>query len=291
MNNSPIDSLAHFVAPDAQFSNIYWWIGGLVVFILSVAGFVIKHYTKGRFLDLRPRPKVLVKDGSRYTSKVTYPKTGAIDIQQEVVKQSGQKIEELKKKYKVNDLDVYQNMNLIFQSNFNTAANYNNDVASYLEDMELFYQRTITDQLMTSCYKPIDLAVYAKGRKTCSNLLIQITIEGDLSHLFAANSRVQKVGKRDIAPENNRDDRSSDIYGLIPNDQEDYSYYEWILKPITPSAQYQSQSLVSGFHDHNIIPEIWVDTRFSQNIAIHWKINGDDIRESGKQGTICVTIK
>lgn len=62
MNNSSIDSLAHFIAPDAQISNIYWWIGVIVVFILAVAGFVIKHFVKGRLLDSRPRPKVLCVD-------------------------------------------------------------------------------------------------------------------------------------------------------------------------------------------------------------------------------------
>lgn len=206
----------------------------------------------------------------------------------EVEKRVSEDMAMLKKNYSIQVADPYLNPNLIFRQNYNAVNNYNSDVESYLEDMEVYYKRTLFDQLMSTYYKPVSIAVYAKGRKMCKNLQIQLSVEGDRDYLFDGRSRTQKKGKRDIAPDINQVDRSSDLYGLLPNDQEPYTYFEWNLLPYNTKATYQCDLLTSGVPNSSIIPTILVDTRYQQNVIMHWRINGEDIPESGRTGKICI---
>lgn len=291
MSANPVDSIAQYVAPDAHFSSIYWWLAMAIVLLWGITYFVLKHFAKINILDGRPRPELMLMNSKRRKTTITYPKTDDIDILNEVEKQVRDNMALLKKKYSVQEADPYLNPSLIFRQNYNAVNNYNNDVKSYLEDMEVYYKRTIHDQLMSTYYKPVSIAVYAKGRKSCKNLQIQLTFEGDRAYLIDGRSRIQKDGKRDIAPDNNKVDRSNDLYGLLPNDQEPYTYYEWNLLPYNTEATYQCDLLTSGVLNSNIIPTILVDTRYQQNVIIHWKINGEDIPEAGRIGKICIKVE
>lgn len=291
MNTRPIDSIAQHVVPDAHFSSIYWWMAMAIVLLWGIIYFVLKHFAKINILDGRPRPKLMLMNGKRCKTTITFPKMDDIDIMNEVEKRVSDNIALLKKKYSVQEADPYLNPSLIFRQNYNAVNNYNNDVESYLEDMEVYYKRTIYDQLMSTYYKPVSIAVYAKGRKMCKNLQIQMTMEVDRVYLFDGRSRTQKEGKCDIAPDKNQVDRSSDLYGLLPNDQEPYAYYEWDLIPFNAKANYQCESLTSGVPDQNIIPTIFVDTRYHQNVILRWRINGEDIPEAGRTGKICIKVE
>lgn len=291
MNTNPIDSIAQYVAPDAQFSSIYWWIGMAILLLVGITLFVLKHFAKINILDGRPRPKLMLMNGKRRKTTITFPQMDDIDIMNEVDKQVSDNMAQLKKKYPVQEADPYLNPSLMLRPNYNAAINYNNDVESYLEDMEVFYRRTLYDQLMSTYYKPVTIAVYAKGRKMCKNLQIQIMMEGEGTCLYDGRSIIQKEGKRDIAPDENQVDRSSDYYCLVPNDQESYLYFDWNLISYKPSGYYQCDSLASGVQNLSIIPTILVDTRYQQNVIVHWKINGEDIPEAGKTGKICIKVE
>lgn len=291
MNVNPVDSIAQHVAPNAQFSSIYWWIAMAILLFGCIALFVLKHFAKINILDSRPRPKLILMNGKGRKTTIIFPKKNDIDIKQELAKQLSENMAWLKKKYSEQDADPYKNPSLLFRQNYNAAINYNYDVASYLEDMEVYFKRTIYDQLMSTYYKPVTIAVYAKGRKLCKNLQIQMTFEGDGTYLYDGRSRTQKEGKCDIAPEKNQVDRSSDLYGLLPNDQEPYTYFDWNLIPYNAKADYQCESLTSGVPNQNIIPTIFVDTRYHQNVILRWRINGEDIPEVGRTGKICIKVE
>ncbi len=290
METNPIDSIARQVAPDGQFDNIYWWSGIIVLFVLAVVAFVFKHYAKGKILDKTPKPRLGIKEEKGISDSITFSKVQMIDVQQEVANQTEQQMAALRVKYQVEDLNVYNNMNLVFQSNFNAASNWNADVQSYLDGMEKFYRHTIEDQVMSSFLKPVDLVLYAKGSKTCNNLLIDISYEGETSHLYGLSSKVRKEGKHDIPPEKENEDRGSQFYAFFPNAQKSYQYTQWNLKPISLLSNYECKTLVSGTHRLDIIPCFLVDTRYSQSFSIKWKINGNDISEKGIQGTLNIQV-
>ena len=291
MSANPVDSIAQHIAPDANFSSLYWWIAMALLLLGVIALFVLKHFAKINILDGRPRPKLMLINGNRYKRTVTFRKQEQVNINKELEKKVCEKLTLLKQKYSIQEIDPYKNPFQIISQNYNAAINYNIDVKSYLEDMEVYYKRTIHDQLMSTYYKPVSIAVYAKGRKPCKNLQIQLTFEGDRAYLIDGRSRIQKEGKHDIAPDNNKVDRSNDLYGLLPNDQEPYTYYEWNLLPYNTEATYQCDLLTSGVLNSNIIPTILVDTRYQQNVIIHWKINGEDIPEAGRTGKICIKVE
>ena len=291
MNTNPFDSIAQHVAPDAQFCSIYWWIGMAILLLGGITLFVLKHFAKINILDGRPRPKLMLTNGKRCKRTITFRKQEQVDINKELEKRVCEKLALLKQKYSIQKIDPYKNPFQIISQNYNAAINYNNDVESYLEDMEVFYRCTIYDQLMSTYYKPVTIAVYAKGRKMCKNLLIMMTMEGDGIYLYDGRSRIQNEGKRDIAPDNNQVDRSSDFYCLLPNDQESYSYFDWNLISYKTSANYQCDSLASGVPNTSIIPTILVDTRYQQEVIVRWKINGEDIPEAGRTGKICIKVE
>lgn len=63
MSANPVDSIAQYVAPNAQFSSIYWWIAMAIVLLLGITYFVLKHFAKINLLDGRPRPKLMLVNG------------------------------------------------------------------------------------------------------------------------------------------------------------------------------------------------------------------------------------
>lgn len=290
METNPIDSIARQIAPDGQPDNIYWWIGIIILFVLGVSSFIFKHYVKGKILDKTPKPRLGIKDEKGIADSITFSKAQMIDVQQEVADKAEKRMAALRVKYQVEDLDVYNNMNLVFQSNFNAASNWNADVESYLEGMEKYYRSTIEDQVMSSFLKPVDLVLYAKGSKACTNLLVEVSYEGETSHLYDLSSRVRKEGRHDIPPEEEKIDRGSHFYAYFPNEQKSYQYTQWNLKPISLLSNYECKILVSGTPKSDIIQGFLIDTRYSQYFSIKWKINGSDISEKGIQGTLYIQV-
>ena len=290
METNPIDSIARQVAPDGQFDNVYWWIGIILLFVQGVAAFVFKHYAKGKILDKTPKPRLGINGEKGISDSITFSKVQMVDVQQKVVNQTEQQMAALRVKYQEEELNVYNNMNLVFQSNFNVASNWNADVQSYLEGMEEYYRHTVEDQVMSSFLKPVVLVLYAKGNKACSNLMITLSCDGNTSHLYDLSSKVRKEGKHDIPPEEEKDDRGSQFYAFFPNEQKSYQYTQWDLKPISLLSNYECDILVSGTPKSNIIPGFLIDTRYSQSFSIKWKINGRDISEKGIQGTLYIQV-
>lgn len=287
---NPVDSIAHYALPDGHPDSVYWWIAIVILGICAIAWFVVKHYFRGRLLDPKPRPRLMVREGGRLTKKITIQKTALIDIEAEVANQVSQQMAVLSEKYKVQDLDPFLNMNLILQSNFNEATNWNADVKSYLEGMSEYYQRTIRDSVMSSCWKPVELVLYAKERKTCTNLQLGITFNGDLSHIFASESRVMKEASHDVAPDKEEVDRSDHFYAMLPNDQEKYSYFEWNLMNINKTIRFNCDKLICGPLGATIATTFYIDTRCLQEVTIRWQINGDDISYAGITGELKVMV-
>lgn len=286
---SQVDSLAKMVNPDAEISSPSWWIYILGTCVFAIIGFLIKHYFKGLVLDGRPRPEIRISEGSAKKDIIYLPKSNLIDIDNAVAQKLQEQMAILKRNYSSRSLDVYQDMNLVFQSNFNNVKNYNDDVESYIEGMHLYYNRTLKDQLMSECYKKVSFVLYAKGKKVCNNLNVEISIGGENLHVFALNSRVEKRDKHDVAPDVNKD-RSSDLYGMFTNEMEEYVYGEWQIQPQFATCHYICQNLVSGCPNKEIIPAIYVDTRYEQRVLIHWKINGADIPEEGRNGELIINV-
>ena len=185
---SQVDSLAKMVNPDAEISSPSWWIYILGTCVFAIIGFLIKHYFKGLVLDGRPRPEIRISEGSAKKDIIYLPKSNLIDIDNAVAQKLQEQMAILKRNYSSRSLDVYQDMNLVFQSNFNNVKNYNDDVESYIEGMHLYYNRTLKDQLMSECYKKVSFVLYAKGKKVCNNLNVEISIGGENLHVFALNS-------------------------------------------------------------------------------------------------------
>ncbi len=283
-----IDSVAKHVSPQADIHNVYWWIGVLVTVIICIAVFLMKHYFKGIYLDRRPHP--LIKINGKKAKKIVLSKCTAIDQDKRLSQELQAKMSELEQKYPAVGLDAYQDMNLIFASNFISTKNYNNDAESYKENMREYYIRTIRDRLMLECLREVKFVLYAKGRESCSNLIIELTVNGKDIHVYSADSRQVKAAKRDKEPDKN-EDRSSYIYGFSQNDQEEYEYAEWFLKEQSRKNYYVCQSLVSGCPNEDVVPPIFVDTRYEQEIVIEWKINGADIPESGEKGEIVIRVE
>lgn len=290
MDDKPIETIVHYIAPDGNYDDILWWIAGVVLFLVSIAFFIIKHFAKGKILEAKPRPCVFVKDDETLLRSVIYPIADLIDINIEVQSQVDKKIEDIRNKYSLQDLDPFKNPYLSLEANYIAAENLNTEIESYIEGMELYYQRVIYDEILSSYIKPIGLVLYAKGRKRCSNLEIDIAIDGDTSHIFEGNSKVKKEGYHDKPPENNELDRSDPFYFLYDNEQIKYTYNEWNFIPVSTHLHFKCASLVSGYPNDAIIPSFLIDTRYQQDLSIKWRINGDEIKEEGKHGVIFVKV-
>lgn len=288
---SQLDSVAKYVNPQADVRNPIWWIASIIAIILGVSYFVIKHYFKGLFLDGRPKPTIKILEGNEKKNIVCLNKTDNVDIDKLVVQKVQENMKLLEQKYHPKCTDPYQDMNLIFQANFNAAQNYNADVEDYLDGMRLFYSRTLKDQIYSDYLKKIDFVIYAKGKKKCENVIIEILLSGNNIHAYTSESRKLCKAKHDVAPEKNMVDRSDHFYAFFPNEQEEYEYGDWRLIDYSIISRYNCQTLVSGFPNEDIIPSFYVDTRFEQEIIVNWKINGADIPEAGINGKLKLTVK
>lgn len=286
-----LDSVANFVDPNADVSNPLWWFALIISIILGVSYFVIKHYFKGLFLDGRPKPAIKILEGKEKKDNIFLIKTDNVDVDKLVAQKVQDNMNLLEQKYHPKCTDPYQDMNLIFQSNYNAAQNYNADVEDYLDGMRLFFSRTIEDQIYSDFLKKIDFVIYARGKKKCENLIIEIVLSGDNIHAYAAESRKPCKDKHDVAPEKNLVDRSDHFYAFFPNEQEEYEYSEWQYIDYPVTSIYKCQTLVSGYSKADVIPSFYVDTRFEQEIIVNWKINGADIPEAGINGKLKLTVR
>lgn len=288
---SQLDSVAKYVNPQADVRNPIWWIAIIITIILGIAYFVIRHYFKGIILDGKPKPAIKFLEGKEKKDNIFLIKTENVDIDKLVAQRVQVNMKLLEQKYHPKCTDPYQDMSLIFQANFNAAQNYNADVEDYLDGMRLYYSRTLKDQIFSDYLKKIDFVIYAKGKKKCENLIIEIVLSGDNIHAYAAESRKLCKAKHDVAPEKNMVDRSDHFYAFFPNEQEEYEYGDWRLIDYSIISRYNCQTLVSGFPNEDIIPSFYVDTRFEQEIIVNWKINGADIPEAGINGKLKLTVK
>lgn len=288
---SQLDSVAKYVNPQADVRNPIWWIASISTIVLGIAYFVIRHYFKGIILDGKPKPVIKILEGNEKKDNIFLNKTDNVDIDKLVAQKVQDNMVLLKQKYHLKCTDPYQDMSLIFQANFNEAQNYNADVEDYLDGMRLFYSRVLKDQIYSDYLKKIDFIIYAKGKKKCENLIIEIMLSGNNVHAYAAESRKLCKDKHDVAPDKNFDDRSDHFYAFFPNEQEEYEYGEWQIINYSVTNRYNGQTLVSGYPNKDVIPSFYVDTRFEQEIIVNWKINGADISEAGITGKLKLTVK
>ena len=285
------DSIAKMVNPNAEVTNPQWWIAFLIVVILGIGYFLLKHYFKIAILDGRPKPYVrIIEDGKKRTV-IYIQRTDVSDIDNETERLVLERMNDWEEKYPMKDLDVYNNMYLAIPGKFDAAQNYNVDVEDYKAGMRMFYSRIIKDQLMSERYKKIDFELLAKGKKACSSLIIEMTIRDLNKSVYSAGSRMLKKDKHDVEPDKNELDRSSAFYAFFPNDTEEYEYCEWQLTPQPAVSHYTCPNLVSGCPNVNVISPIYVDTCHEQNIIIHWKINGVDIPETGIKSELIVVVE
>ena len=289
---SPIDSIAKNVNPQADIHNVYWWISLVIIIVAGIVFFIVKHYFKGLILDGKPHPEIRILDGNgKMKDFVKLGKTEDIDIDAQLAQKLKEKMAKLDEKYPEVCADPFQNMNLVFKENFNSATNYNADVKDYKYGMRVYYNRIIKNELMSQFLKEVKFVLYAKGKKACDNLKIDVTISGRGVQIYSSSSKVIKKDKHDEAPDLNQLDRSSKWYAFFPNEQEEYEYTEWNLIPQSLKNIYTCQSIVSGCLETDVIPIIYVDTRHHQEILIDWKINGIDIPEKGEEGQLVIRVE
>lgn len=288
---SSADSIAKMVIPDAEVTNLLWWIAVLVAIVLGVGYFLLKHFLKITILDGRPRPHVRLLEDGQKKAVIYLQKSSITDVDGETTKQLKAKMRELEQKYPLEDLDVYNNMHLAILGRFDAAQNYNADVKDYMNDMRLYHSRLIKDRIMTDCFKKVLFVLYGKGKKTCNNLNVEMNIKGDNIHVYTADSRLMKKDKHDVEPDKNKLDRSSQFYAFLPNEREDYEYGEWRLQSQPETIRYTCQNLVSGCSNAEVIQPIYVDTRYEQCIIVGIKINGVDIPEDGVKEELVIKVR
>lgn len=290
---SPVDSIAKHMNPQAEIHNLYWWIALVIVALVGIAFFVLKHFFRGVFLDGKPKPKVYIIEGDNKNESARFRKAEIIDVDKVVTQHLQQKMSALDAKFQALCLDPFQDERMFFPGTREAASNYNADVESYKEGMRIYYQRLFKEETISAFMKKIDFALYAKGKKVCQDLIITIVIDGDNNHVYSEDSYHTITDKKDIAP---NPDFSSYLYTdkcapyYFPNDQEDYVYGEWQLQKQPVVSHYECTSLVSGFPNQGIIPSIYVDIRYVQTININWTINGADIPEKGISGKLLVIV-
>lgn len=150
---APIDSIAKQLNPQADVSNVYWWISLVVLLIVGIAVFIVKHYFKGKILDGIPSPRIKFLDGTVRKDVLALKKSDVGDTNALLSQLIQDKMAELEQKYPSPCLDPYRDMMLTLPGRFTAANNYNADIQSYKEGMMQYYTRTIADQLMSECLK------------------------------------------------------------------------------------------------------------------------------------------
>ena len=250
---NPIDSIAKHINPQADLHNTYWWIAAVIVVISGIVYFVIKHFFKGLVLDRHPKPLVRFQEGNLTKDTLYLSKAQINDIEETFKKKYKEALADIDKQYPTRSLDPYQDMRLLFKDALQAASDYNADVESYKEGMKEYYSKTIRDELMLDCLKMVSFSLYAKGRKACGKLIIELSFAGDTDHVFIADSRQIKKGKHDVAPEKN-DAKIRDAFDFFfPNDQEEYEYGEWNLIRVSKKNSYSCAELISGNPNNDVI--------------------------------------
>lgn len=156
--------------------------------------------------------------------------------------------------------------------------------------MNKYYHREISYKEYSNVFAKVEFHLFGKGRKACNNLNITVNIEGGLNHIYAANSLSTKEGFKDKEPQRQLRPYSQGIYPIALG-KEKYTYKEWDLIPQENVIVVNVPKVIPGVVNTSSIPYIFVDTRFNQHIHINWKINGDDIKECGKTGTLEIIVK
>lgn len=279
------------VIPGSSITSLIWWISIVVIGLIGIFKFLLNHKAKALFLDEKPRPSILLDDNGKRKKSITFQHTEISSQNDTIMRNVSIQLGMLKQKYQIREIDPYKHPEQIIQANFNEVSNYNADVQEYLEDMNTFYLRDETDKFYSSYLKPIRLALYAKGRKACDQLTIDITIEGDMTNLYSAESVKPMQGQKSVAPDLTTADRSSEFYGYFPTDKEPYTYNQWKLQPARAKFAIKVESLISGIYDTESIPVIYVNTQRISQYTIKYVIHGADISANGISGNLVVNVK
>ena len=149
---------------------------------------VFRDWLKAKILSVLPRPRVYILQNGKCKNEITIPCVPNFDSNAEYHKRINEAMDVLRQQFLLNDLDVYNNMKHALPGRFQTAQEYNADVQSYLAGMKEYYQNTIADQVTSEFLLPIKLALYAKGRKACSNLVVTLLTNNSTGAIFAPES-------------------------------------------------------------------------------------------------------
>ena len=221
---------------------------------------------------------------------INIEKSEMVDINNNIKSIVNGKVLELSKKYPLDTLDPYTNPFLLLGGRFQVSQTYNNDIMSFINSMKEYYQREISHNVYSKVFAKVEFHLLGKGRKVCSNLHITVKFEGELNHIYAANSLTTQVGYKDKEPKRQSESHFQGLFLTAP-DKEKYNYNEWDLIHQENIIAVNVQRVTPGVVDTSSIPYFYIDTRYNQHIHINWKINGDDIKESGKTGTLEIVVK
>lgn len=290
ITSESIDSLGNIIIPGSSVTSLWWWISILGLFLLGILKFLVNHKVKTVVLDEHPRPSLFIEVNGKLMDTITFHRVEMPEMDDYLNQQLSVQMQELMQKYNIINLDLYHNPMLMIQSNFNEVSSYDADVQEYIEDMKLYYQRTILDKYYSQYLKPVQLVLYGKGSKSCTNVILDLSFIGDMDNLFDAKSFELKQDVHVKDPNLSIVDRSSEFYGFFPADKEAYSYQEWKLKPLSSKDLILINVVVPGVLDKKSIPLFWVDTRWISHYKVSYKINGTDIPEGGVKGEITINV-
>lgn len=279
------------ILPIEKLSNLTWWVTTLGAVLFACICFLLNHLLKGKLIDAKPKPTISLYYNGKESTDITIDQSEPVDLAQNITTQVNQHVKELCTQYPFRSLDVYQNPFLALGNNLQHAQTYNNEVKSYIDSMQRYYQRIYTDKVYAKVFIPVKLHLVAKGNKTCSNLHVTISLEGEHEHLYSDKSVVAKKGTREKAPESQEFYEEPMACFFLSSDQESYTYNEWNLQHPNNIIEFNVAKLVSGVPDTSSAPYFYIDTRHKQTIQIKWKINGDDIDDAGKIGTLRIVVK
>lgn len=291
MNTDNIDTIAKHLVPNSDVSNIWWWASLIFLFIISTLVIVFRDLLKAKLLSILPLPRIYLLYNGKRKNVINIPCVPDFDSDIEYHRRFNEAMEALKKQYPLKDLDVFNNMALALPGRFQAAQDYNADVQSYLASMKEYYQNTIADQITSEYLHTINLVLYAKGRKACSNLLVTIRTNNNSGAIFAPESAQNCKAKVDVVPKQEDYQASNESGWYFPNDQEEYTYRTWNPKSAAPEYRFKVSQLISGVPDENTIPCFYIDIRKPASYHIEWKINGSEINESGVRGTLVINVK
>lgn len=291
MDIESIDTLAKQLVPNSDVTNIWWWVSGIFLFVIGSIAFVFRHWLKEKILSALPLPRIFLLHNGNLKNEITIPCAPDFDSNAEFRKQFNEAIDKLKKEFPLNDLDVYNNMMLALPGHFQAAKEYNEDVQSYLDSMKKYYQNTIADQVTSAFLHPINLVLYAKGRKACTNLIVTIWNNNSTGAIFAPESARQCKAKVEVAPKRENYSEPNDSGWYCQNDQEEYTYRSWNPISASHTYKYKVSQLISGVIDADTIPSFYIDVRKPATYHLNWKVNGADIRENGITGEITINVK